>query len=228
MMKWIFDAILVLIMLIGLIRGYRAGLITLLFKRFRGLAAMVLAFVFARPLASVLDLSAKITAPVKDLLLEYVKDSAPDDMATRVPTVIKSLAHLFHVDITGHANDAASAGGDYIEIFVESASAPLANTLAVVGAFIVVLVGAFIVLWIAGKVINVVFKLPILKQINTLCGAVAGLFFFGVFAWILCKLSVFAIDLVPNVEFLNHFDIESTIIGKFLFHLDPMKLLLSL
>lgn len=228
MMKWIFDAILVLIMLIGLIRGYRAGLITLLFKRFRGLAAMVLAFVFARPVASLLNLSEKITAPVKDLLLSYVKDSAPDDMATRVPTVIKSLAHLFHVDITGYANDAANASGDYIEIFVESASAPLANTIAVAGAFIAVLVGAFIVLWIAGKVINVVFKLPVLKQINTLCGAVAGLFFFGVFAWILCKLSVFAIDLVPNIEFLNSFDIESTIIGKLLFHLDPMKLLLSL
>ena len=37
-MNWIFDGVLLLIMLFGLIRGYRSGLITLLFKRFRGLA----------------------------------------------------------------------------------------------------------------------------------------------------------------------------------------------
>ena len=226
-MNWIFDGVLLLIMLFGLIRGYRSGLITLLFKRFRGLAALAGAVFFARPVCDLLSLSQKIVAPVKDLLLEYVAGSAPAEMSGKVPTVIKSLANLFHVDLTKYANDAATAGENYIDAFVQSAAEPLADALAVAGAFLLVLVAGYMALWIIGKFINVVFKLPILKQINVLAGAVAGLLFFAVFAWGLCKVSVFAFELIPQVEILHHFDIETTIIGKFLFHFDPMKFLLS-
>ena len=227
-MKWIFDGILVLIMLIGLIRGYRAGLITLLFKRFRVLASVVLSFVFARPLSGFLNLADKINAPVKDLLLEYVRDSAPAEMSDKVPTVVKSLAHLFQVDLTRYANDAAVAGGDYITAFLNSATEPLADALAVAGAFLLILLVSYAGLWVVGKFINVIFKLPILKQINVLAGAVAGLFFFAVFAWCLCKLSVFAFDLVTDIPVINTFNIETTIVGKILYHFDPMKFLLSL
>ena len=227
MMKWIFDGILVLIMLIGLIRGYRSGLITLLFKRFRGLASLVMAFLFARPLSELLNLSEKIASPVKDLLLEYVKDSAPTEMSDKVPTIIKSLAHLFNVDITKYANDAAVGGENYIDAFVASAASPLADALAVAGGFIAILCLAYIGLWIVGKLVNAVFKLPILKQVNTLAGAVAGLFFFAVFAWGICKLSTFAFDLVPNISTIQDFDIQTTIIGKLLYNFDPMKFLLS-
>lgn len=226
-MKWIFDAILLAIMLFGLIRGYRSGFITMLFKRFRGIGAMVLAFLVARPVAEFLKLSEKITNPVKELLLQYVGSSEAAEMSDKVPTVLKSLANLFNVDITRYANTAASEGGDYVTSFASAAAEPLADAIAVAGAFLLVLVFGYIALWFVGKLFNLIFKLPVLKQINTLAGAVAGLFFFAVMAWVLCKLSLFAFDLVPDVALLNDFDVETTILGKFLNGIDPMQLLLS-
>ena len=104
----------------------------------------------------------------------------------------------------------------------------MANALALAGAFLLIAGVSYVALWIAGKFINIVFKLPILKQLNVLVGAATGMFFFAVFAWCLCKLSVFAFDLIPDVALINEFDIQNTIIGKYLYNFNPMRFLLSL
>ena len=74
---------------------------------------------------------------------------------------------------------------------------------------------------------NVVFKLPVLKQINAILGACFGVLFFAVLVLVLCKLSVFVFELFPHAAFLKDFDIEKTYIGKLFYEFDVMKALLS-
>ena len=100
----IFDVSLGIILLVGLLIGYKKGFINIVFKTFRSLGALVLAYYLAKPFVAMFDLTNKIAQPVKNMLLDYVVTSSPEGTAGKIPTVLKSLANLFGTDLTKIAN----------------------------------------------------------------------------------------------------------------------------
>lgn len=223
------DVLLIAVMLIGIIVGYKKGFISVFFRKLSWLGALVLSFLFSRPIANSIHLADKVADPVKQNLTAAIGGHVDnlEEMSGRIPTVLKLLGQLFGVDLTAMADSSMQEGGNYVETFVEKASEPLSNAIATVAVFVISFFAFWFLIWLVGKLINVVFKLPVLKQINGILGALLSLFFCSLFLWVFCKLAVFVIDYTGGVSFLNGFDIDSTYIGKFLYHLDPLKLLLS-
>ena len=225
----IFDILLLAVMIIGLIVGYRKGFITFFFRKLSWMGAMVLSFLFSRPIASALHLADKIAEPVRARIIEAIGPSVESlgEMSGRIPTVLKLLGQIFGVDLTDMADTSMQEGGNFVEVFAQQASEPLSHAIAVVLVFILSFFGFWLLIWLAGKIINVVFKLPVLRQINGIAGALLGVFFYSLFLWAFCRLAVFATGYTSGIQFLADFNIEETYIGRFLYHLDPLKLLLS-
>ena len=226
----LFDAILVGILLWGLILGWRNGFIQMLFKRLRVLAAIVISCLLSSRIAILFQ--GRITKPVEDLFFKYIGDASGiqsgSDISNKLPTLLKSLAQLFGIDLSSHANEAVGGGGDAVQAFVGAVSAPIAHMLSFLIAFFLIFFVSLLVIRLLGLLVNAVFHLPVLKQINKVAGSLVGLAFFSLIAWGACELGLFGISLCSDVAFFSGFSVEGTFVAKF-FHeiFKPLSWLLS-
>lgn len=216
----LYDIILVCLVLAGLAIGYHRGFVMLILRSFRSIGALLLALVSAKGVASLFRLADKIAAPVEAMLTEYITVDATHTTVEKIPTVLKGLLNLFGVDLSQMLAEAP-------ETFVSRAVEPVANAFAVVLAFVGTYFFGLLLLWVASKFINAVFQLPLLKQINSVAGALIGFVFYSFIAWVAVKLTVFAFGLFPNSALFDSFNITKTLVGEFFYNLKPLDLLLS-
>ena len=179
----VFDIILCVFLLIGLIIGYKNGIMAMIFKRLRGIGAIVLSVLLTKPVVRLFEIDQKIQEPVRDLLIKYIgTEATAQEIPGRIPTVIKGLAQLFGTDLTSMAHT-VEGEPDYLSAFANLAAEPLARVIAMVGTFILLFVVLWLALWIVGRIVCVIFKLPVLKQINAFLGAVVVFAFFAIIVW---------------------------------------------
>ena len=219
-MNIIFDIVIVSLLAFGLIHGLRKGLVKILFHTFKKAIALLVAFVFAKPLANVLCPS--IVKPIRATLVNAIHNSVTTDvtgveMTQKVPTVLRRIAGFFDVDLTAYGEKAIEGGGDYIHTFADLAASPIANAVSIILSFVLLYLLARLLLWPAGALTNLVFRGPLLKQINTVLGGFVSLFFYTIITWVLCEVGIFVLSLFPDVAFLSGFSVEETFICKF-FH----------
>lgn len=228
-MNLVFDVILVLLLAFGLIHGLRKGLVRILFRTFKKVVALIVAFTCAKPFAGLFE--GQITASVKSMLSRIITENAGAasgaEITQRVPTILRRLAGLFDVDLTAYGEQALEGGGNYADAFAELAANPIGNAVSVVIAFVALYFLMRLALWPAGALANLVFHAPVLKQVNVALGGIVSLFFYAIFAWILCEIGIFLISLFPDVAFLSGFSVEKTFICKFLHEGTLLKWLLS-
>ncbi|MFA5561295.1 MAG: CvpA family protein [Eubacteriales bacterium] len=227
----VLDVLMVAFVVFGLLIGIRRGFIKLVFHHLRRVASLVCAFFLAKPLGE--RFQYLIAEPLKGLLRDYIGESVgintSEELVGQVPTVIKGLAGLFGAELNAMADEALSSGQNAIDTFLDAATDPIARALAIVAAFIALYFVGLIVIRILGFIIDKLFQLPGLKQVNKILGAVFGLAFYAVFAWIACKLLVFGIGLAggSDIAFLADFDITKTYIARYVYQFDPLKWILS-
>ena len=101
-----------------------------------------------------------------------------------------------------------NAKNDFLDDIKQSAVTSVINILSILILYIAVKIALFIIL----KIINAIFKLPLLRSVNKLLGALIG-FTNGLFiVYILCALMIL---FVPNDTTKNiHQEIEKTYITK--------------
>ena len=162
-MSIIIDLIIVLIMLLFIFLGYKRGLVKVAFKLCTFFIAIIVAFVFYKPVAKLVIANTNIdetieTAITRKILPEGATETQEVDLSQDLPSIILK-----------NSSDT-----------VQSISKSFTNTINETACLLLIFIIVKIVLKFVTALADLIAKLPILKQFNklggTLYGIIEGLF----------------------------------------------------
>ena len=162
-MSIIIDLIIVLIMLLFIFLGYKRGLVKVAFKLCTFFIAIIVAFVFYKPVAKLVIANTNIdetieTAITRKILPEGATETQEVDLSQDLPSIILK-----------NSSDT-----------VQSISKSFTNTIIETACLLLIFIIVKIVLKFVTALADLIAKLPILKQFNklggTLYGIIEGLF----------------------------------------------------
>ena len=202
-MFWVVDLIILAIIVLFTFLGYKRGLVKLAFGLCTFFIAIILAFLFYKPVANLIiektEFDDTIESTIKQKILpEGVSEDEEIDMSNlsqSLPSVI------------------VKNSSNTIKSLSQSISRTLIEILCLLGIFIV----AKLVLKLVTVLADLIAKLPILKQFNELGGTIYGVIegFFIVFS-ILAVISLVAPLIDGSNELLTN--INGSILGSFLYN----------
>lgn len=209
------DIVLIAIVTLFIIIGYKAGLVKTVFKLFSGILSLILAMEFYKPFARFMlktNMFYSINLKIQTNILKILPDvtiNTKEDVGslildkTYIPnpmkeSIIDSLPE--NVNLINNSKIAEVIGTRISTLVVE--------LLSVILIFLIV---RFLI-WVARKILEGIIKLPILKQINkaggVVLGAVQGIFIVYVLLSIVVVLN--------NATILGC--IDHSIITKYLYY----------
>ena len=162
-MSIIIDLVIVLIMLLFIFLGYKRGLVKVAFKLCTFFIAIIVAFVFYKPVAKLVIANTNIdetieTAITRKILPEGATETQEVDLSQDLPSIILK-----------NSSDT-----------VQSISKSFTNTIIETACLLLIFIIVKIVLKFVTALADLIAKLPILKQFNklggTLYGIIEGLF----------------------------------------------------
>jgi hypothetical protein len=203
----------------------------------RRLTALLVAFFVAKPLGAIVGercfektISSKLAELLASSKGEELSSLSPDALADRLPTLLGGVLQLFGVDVDGIASSAQASGESLAEAFASRIASPAANILGAVVVFVCAYFLVRILLRFIVSIVNAVFCLPGLRILNKTLGALFGLLFAMIAAWLFVTLLAFVFEMLTGngSAFFAEFDIEKTYLAKYFCHLKPLELLLSI
>ena len=157
-MSIIIDLIIVLIMLLFIFLGYKRGLVKVAFKLCTFFIAIIVAFVFYKPVAKLViantNIDETIETKITDKILPEGKTETDEvDLSESLPTIILKNS----------------------ENTVQSIAKSCSNTLIETACLVLIFIITKIVLKFVTALADLIAKLPILKQFNKLGGTIYGI-----------------------------------------------------
>lgn len=189
-MNYVLIAVL-LILIITALLGYRRGLVKTVFSLVSMIAALILTVIISPYVSGWMKNSETISNYVTDNVKEII---SVDDVDTNRKTdeeVIESLELPEFLESTLLENNTAVIYNELevqknnvLEYIIAGITNILINAIAFVATYIIIRV----LLWLICYMLDVLAKLPVLKQINKVTGLAAGLAQGLLCVWIFCIL----------------------------------------
>ncbi len=187
-MNWILFVVIGILVALGWL-GWKQGLVKMVFSLASTIVALLVAMLFSPIVAGVMKNSEGIVS-FFDEKISTIIDFAPEDAATEDAANQKSLVESLPLPksiketIMENNNEAK-----YLELnvgsFEEYVCRQITNVIINAIAFVVTLIVAIIVLFILCNTLNILAKLPIIRQINEFAGMAAGVAEGVLLVWIL-------------------------------------------
>jgi uncharacterized membrane protein required for colicin V production len=197
-MSIIIDIILIAIVAISAILGYKKGLVELGAKLFAGIIAIILTLIIYKPVANMVMSNTGIDEKIETIIIQKTNEIVDDNTPTSDNKYIQDATE-------GVANQIKN------EISKEQAQSISKNVIYAV-SIIIIFIAVKIILTIIIKLLGVVAELPILKQFNELGGLVYGLIR-GIFIIVICTVAI-GIFINCNPENDLNQQIQETFITK--------------
>lgn len=162
-MNWLLIIVLAIIVINALI-GRKVGLVKIVFSLFSFLIALLLTTMISPTVNNMLikneSLYQNTSQKVEDILFSEEKESEDDIEALPLPKVIKET---LQENKEKHETNIKSYVTSHVTGIV-------INALAFVLTFVLIFIG----LWVLSMALNIISKLPLLKQINKIAGFLVG------------------------------------------------------
>lgn len=176
-MNWILIAVIVIIGALAFI-GFKKGLIKMVFSLVSTIAALLIAMLFSPVVSGMMKSNDAIVgffdekiAAVVDFSSEEVKEETEEEQQSWIDSL--PLPETFKQSISEN-NTEENYLSMQVDRFEEYACRQITNMIINAIAFVVTLVLAIIALAILCKTLDLLAKLPLLKQINAAAGLAAG------------------------------------------------------
>lgn len=222
------DAVLALVVLLGILIGYKRGFVRTVAKPVKLIASLIIAFSFASQ-AGAAWIHPALAAPVRTHMTEFLTEKCADITAAtaqeQLPTVLKMAAGMFGIDVTAVAEGAGSEG--IITALVDALTTPLVSFISMILAFIALYILSQFALSLLFWLIDTVFQGGVIGFANHLLGLVLGAVFAVLVAWGLVALSDFIFQLEATQEVTVFPQIEQGFFYRLLNTYNPVDLLLS-
>jgi uncharacterized membrane protein required for colicin V production len=224
----IFDIILVGILCIGAIMGFKHGFIDTVAKPVKFVAAIAIAFSLAASIGSgVIEpiIGPAISNKLSDILVTKYAEITAETANESLPTLIKFAASLCDVDISSVASGAT--GVSAIEAIVDSVTTPVVDIMSTIFGFIIVYFVAKIFFNFVMIFVNALIGSGVIDLVNKALGCVFTLFLAFVVVWALTSVSEFVLNM-PALESVSWVeDFTGGTVYKFFKSFTPLDLLLS-
>ena len=211
----VLDLILPILILIGVLLGYKKGFFATVTKPLKLVFALCLTVIAAAPIINVWTrpfFSGKVEAWIYSSLLESCPDITAETASESLPTFIRLMANVFKVDFSAVGD---GAEGILTEISRQMAL-PIGNLIAVVVTYVALFIVSVVITKIIIAILNALVKKGILGKINK----VLGLLFGGMLAIIFaCVLSSIAYKIDP--------DFASGAVATFFRNINPFAILMK-
>lgn len=239
-MTHVADIIIAVFIALSVLLGYKRGFIKTVFSCFSLVAALILANIFGSSGADIIrktPLEEMINKGISEKIYGYFDDSAKsseekikDGFQNLESSSFASSLERLGVDISSLSDECESA--------IQSGKANMCEKLVgnicdvvtdgLLGALgtLCVFVLALILLKIVSILLQGLFKLPVLKSINTVGGVITGLIF-GIFgAFVLCTVASILLPYIPENPILYPGLENSSILYRFFVGINPVIFLL--
>ena len=227
MLKIVVDLILVAVVVVGIVLGWRRGFVGIVAKPVKFAASLGISFGFAKAFSTSIVLP-MIESPasnyVRDFLYKNCSGITAETAADELPTLMKIAAAVFDIDISQVAE---GSGGSVIDVIAEKLTHPVISMVSIVISFFALLIISNIVLAIAIAIIKSLFKKGILGAFNKVLGVIFGLAFFFIISWGLAVIFELIINIPSVSEASWAAEFEGGFVYAFLNEYNPIELLLS-
>lgn len=187
-MNWILIAVLAIIAVLGFI-GLKKGLIKMVFSLVSTIVALLVAMLFSPVVAGMMKSNDAIVGFFDEkisAIINFTSEEAEEDTESEQTSLIEALPLPETFKETLMENNTAES---YISMqaknFEEYVCRQITNVIINAIAFVITLILAIIALAILCNALNLLAKLPLLKQINAAAGLAAGVAEGLLLVWIL-------------------------------------------
>lgn len=214
----VLDLILPIMIVIGLLLGYKKGFFATVTKPLKLVFAICITVLAAAPIINAWTrpyFTGKVENWIYSSLIENSPDITTETAADSMPTLLKLMANLFNIDFSTAA-DGLSGTETVISGISEKMALPVGNLIAVIVTYIALFIIAKIFTRVLLAVLNKFVKKGLLGRVNKVLGLLTG----GMVATILaCITSSIAYRISP--------EFASGAISTFIRNINPFAILMK-
>ena len=195
-MNWILIAVIVIIALLGWL-GMKKGLIKMVFSLVSTIAALLIAMLFSPVVSGMMKNNESIVGFFDEkigAIVDFSPEEAEEETESKQESLIDSLPlpETFKDSLLKN-NTAESYISMQAQNFEDYVCRQITNVIINAIAFVITLALAIIALALLCKTLDLLAKLPVLRQINTIAGLAAGIAEGVLLVWVLFAiLTMFA------------------------------------
>lgn len=235
-MSIIIDFILIIIGVSAVITGYKNGLMKTVLSFARSIVALIVAYAFTPYLSSVFydsfilgRIADGIEKTVDSLSLnggEYDFQKLLED----APKVLSQMLDKYDVSfesLNTFVSGMTETGEAAVRQISEFISSPVATVISNALAFIIIYAVVYFALFIVSKLIEAIFKAPILKTADKVGGLALGVVN-GLFVlWVLSMVLSFAVTALGSVapDWFGASVVENSFVFQFFSKINPLQIL---
>jgi uncharacterized membrane protein required for colicin V production len=230
-MEFIVDIVLIAIIAVSSVIGFKRGIVRTVFGCFAVAAALACAFFLAPHAGNFIKETSvyeKMSSRVVDIIDGYLDGSTEN--------IESGLAELSQSPLSATLSrlgfDIQAESEAYLERLDEAGNNCAVTVADTVLSFLATMLGALIMfilsliaIKLAGIILEKVFRLPVLKAINKLGGGILGAVMGIVFAYIFCTALEILLPHIPENPVLYIGMEENTVIYKFFVSTNPLVVL---
>ena len=195
-MNWILIVVIAIIALLGWI-GFKKGLIKMVFSLVSTIAALLIAIIFSPVVSGIMKNNETVVGFIDEkvaAIVNFSSEEAAEASESEQEDLISSLPLPESIKQSLLENNTAE---NYVSLkvdeFEEYVCRQITNVIINAIAFVITLVIAIVALWFVCNTLNLLAKLPLLRQLNATAGLAAGLAEGVLVVWILfVVLTMFA------------------------------------
>lgn len=199
------DFIIGCIIVLCILNGYRKGLTGILFKIISFVLALFVALILHGPISNFIIQNTTIDDQIEKLIIQNMNGEVQGETTV--------AGKNFSETMLRNLNQSLSGVKDNVEVITARS---ITNMVISIGVLILILFITRIVLEIVSVVLNVVAKLPIIKQFNTVggiaCGALEGL----IIVYILLAICALIAPIFTNWQIIH--SIQQSYIGSMMYN----------
>ena len=227
MPDFLVDALLVLVIFIGTVIGYKRGFIAFIARPVKFVLSLGLSFMYASRFATAI-ITPMIEAPATNYIKEFLYTNCQNITAQNVkeelPTMLKIAAATFNVDVD---QVAANATGSITDALVDKLTSPVIGVISIVISFVVLLIVLNIALSVMILIVRAMFNNGVLGFFNKGLGLLFGFALAFVATWAIAVGIDFVIHLPTMAENAWVQSFNGGAIYRFFNEYNPIELLLS-
>lgn len=190
-MSFLFDAVLILIFALTVFTSYKRGFVKSVMSLGSSIASVLAAYAFTPALADYLSRNFFLTK-ISGAIAETIKSIAnenPDGtfdllkLIEDMPEAFRELISRYNADISSFTEATVTSGEEVVMRLADTIASPVAGIISSVVAFIIIFVGSMLALTLITCLLDIIFRLPILKTANQVLGFAFGVVAAFVIVW---------------------------------------------
>lgn len=190
-MSFLFDAVLILIFALTVFTSYKRGFVKSVMSFGSSIASVLVAYAFTPTLSDYLNqkfflkrISGAIAETIKSISSENADGTFNlAKMLSDMPEAFRDLLDRYNADISAFTGASEASGEDVVTRLADMIASPVSGIISSVVSFIILFAGAMLVLTLITWILDIIFRLPILKTANRILGFVFGIAAALVIVW---------------------------------------------